>query len=152
MNADKVCREYVVIRRAQDYEADAILIPTMLVSGLQMRWLLPMLATGAALGQPGQETGSKVCAGCHAEIYRKYSQTSMSQSSGRVGAAASRESFDRASFIDPASGARYRISADAAGYRMEFSRAASGVEGKRLSWCGCKLLEGCGNTVGFASS
>src|SRR5207244_3539959 len=101
-------------------------------SGLQMRWLLPLLATMAALGQPGDEAGSKVCGGCHAEIYRKYSDTSMSRSSGRVGAAASRESFDRASFIDPASRARYRISKNPAGYRMEFSRSASGVEGKRL--------------------
>src|SRR5207244_10775813 len=36
------------------------------------------------------------------------------------------------SFLDAASGARYRVSADLAGYRMEFSRAESAVEGKRL--------------------
>ena len=44
-----------------------------------------------------------------------------------MGAALLRESFDRSSFTDPASGAQYRISRDPAGFQMEFSRAASGV-------------------------
>ena len=38
---------------------NAILIPSVLVSGLQMRWLLPLLATMAALGQPGEEAGEE---------------------------------------------------------------------------------------------
>jgi hypothetical protein len=75
-----------------------------------MQWLLWLLPIVAALGQSGEETGSQVCGRCHAEIYRKYAETSMSQSSGRV-LAASRESLQRASFIDPISGARYRVSA-----------------------------------------
>src|SRR5439155_2704987 len=104
----------------------------MLVSRLQMRCLLALFPVTAAPGQPGEEVGSKVCSGCHAEIYRRYSATSMSRSSGTAGASAFRESFDRARFTDPASGAKYRVSAEPAGYAMEFSRADSGMQGRRL--------------------
>src|SRR2546429_5632647 len=81
----------------------------------------------------GQDTvGSKTCSGCHAQIYRKYSATSMSQSSGKVGAGAFRENLDRAKFSDPALGAEYRVSLAPEGYRLEFSRPDSGVRGQRL--------------------
>src|SRR5260370_39868949 len=101
----------------------------MLVSRLQIRCLLGLFPLTAAPGPPGEEVGSKVCSGCHAEIYRRYSATSMSRSSGTAGASAFRESFDRAGFTDPASGAKYRVSAEPAGYTMEFSRVDSGVQG-----------------------
>src|SRR5437773_1234438 len=104
----------------------------MLVSRLQMRCLLALFPMTAALGQPGDEVGSKVCSGCHAEIYRRYSATSMSRSSGAAGVSTFRESFDRASFTDSNLAAKYRVSAEPAGYTMEFSRADSGVQGRRL--------------------
>src|SRR5258708_9248738 len=94
-----------------------------------MRVLLALIAAIAAMGQ---DVGSKTCSGCHAQIYRGYSGTSMSQSSGKVGAGAFREKLDRASFSDPALGAEYRVSASPEGYRLEFSRADSGVRGQRL--------------------
>ena len=53
----------------------------------------------------GQEVGSKVCAGCHAEIYRKYSATSMAQSSGKAGGTGFREIQ-----TDAALGVDYRVS------------------------------------------
>ncbi len=94
------------------------------------------LSTAAALSQPAparnEEIGSKACARCHAEIYRKYSATGMARSSGRTGADSFQESFDRAAFSDRASGAEYRV---APGYRLEFSRSAAGVQGERtLDW------------------
>jgi hypothetical protein len=102
-----------------------------------MRLLLPLFTSVmTAMAQPvparSEEVGSKACSGCHAEIYRKYSATSMSRSSGKTGAGAFTESFDGASFSDPTSGAKYRISAGPAGYQMEFSRGDSGVQGRRL--------------------
>ncbi len=81
-----------------------------------MRVLLALFAAMAALGQ---DVGSQTCSGCHAQIYRSYSGTSMSQSSGKVGANAFREKLDRASFSDPALGAEYRVSASPEGYRLE---------------------------------
>src|SRR5215471_4319559 len=90
--------------------------------------LLPLLAAAA----PNDEVGSKACGGCHQEIYRKYSATSMARSAGQVGEGAFQESFDRAQFTDPASGAEYRVSLSAEGYRLEFSRAAARVSGERL--------------------
>jgi predicted CXXCH cytochrome family protein len=93
---------------------------------------LALLISVVALGQPG-EVGSQACSGCHAEIFRKYSATSMANSSGTVGTGAFRESFERASFSDAAVGAEYRVSPATQGYRLDFSR--SGLRGeRRLSW------------------
>src|SRR2546427_6281449 len=94
-----------------------------------MRVLLPLVGVVAALGQ---DMGSKTCSGCHPQIYRRYSATSMSQSSGKVGAGAFRENLDHAKFSDPALGAEYLVSLAPEGYRLEFSRAESGVRGQRL--------------------
>src|SRR5262245_23677701 len=97
-----------------------------------MRVLLPLFAVIAATGH---DVGSKTCSGCHAKVYRAYSATSMSQSSGRVGAGAFREKLDHATFSDPALGAEYRVSVAPEGYRLEFSRAHSGLRGQRsLTW------------------
>jgi len=103
-----------------------------------MRFFSFLLLSTVALSQnapaPTGEVGSKACAGCHAEIYRKYSATGMARSSGRI-TAPFHESFDRAGFIDPVSGAGYRVSPGPAGYRLEFSRSAAGVQGERtLEW------------------
>jgi tetratricopeptide (TPR) repeat protein len=102
-----------------------------------MRISLLLLSTASLLAQnasaPDEEVGSKVCAGCHAGIYRKYSATGMARSSGRTGTDSFHESFDRAAFTDPASGAEYRVAPE--GYRLEFSRSAAGVQGERtLEW------------------
>jgi tetratricopeptide repeat protein/cytochrome c554/c'-like protein len=97
-------------------------------------WLL-FASTAIAQPAPGDETGSAVCRGCHAEIYRNYSATGMARSSGRIGSGEFRENLDGGHFSDPNSGADYRITPAAEGYRLEFSRAAAGVRGERiLSW------------------
>lgn len=87
--------------------------------------LLFFAATPAAVLD---EAGSRACASCHAEIYRKYSATGMARSSGKTGSGAYTESFEHGRFGDPASGAGYRVRAD---YLLEFARAASGVQGER---------------------
>jgi tetratricopeptide repeat protein/doubled CXXCH motif protein/cytochrome c554/c'-like protein len=82
-----------------------------------------------------EEAGSKACNACHPEIYRKYSTTSMFQSSGKVADGPFLENFDRARFSDPKLGAEYRVSLSAEGYRLEFSRESTGVRGERiLGW------------------
>jgi hypothetical protein len=92
--------------------------------------LLLLFPLAAAMGQ--DTVGSRACSGCHAQIYRKYSATSMSQSSGKVGTGAFLEKFDRADFSDPALKADYRVSPATEGYRLEFSRVDSGLRGERL--------------------
>jgi len=78
----------------------------------------------------GQETGSRACARCHAEIYAKYQATGMARSAGGVGSGAFRESFAQAAFTDAASGANYQVSSN---YELTFSRLEA--EGRRvLSW------------------
>jgi tetratricopeptide (TPR) repeat protein len=101
-----------------------------------MRRLLPLCFFAATLAWAADlEVGSEACSRCHAEIYRTYSATSMSRSSGKAGKAASRESFDHASFTDPALGAEYRVSPALTGYRLEFSRSDSEIRGQRnLDW------------------
>src|SRR5258708_16818435 len=97
-----------------------------------MRALLPLFGVVAALGQ---DVGSKTCSGCHAQIYRRYAATSMSQSSGKAGTGAFRENLDRARFSDAAVGAEYAVSASPEGYRLEFSRTDSAARGQpSLTW------------------
>jgi tetratricopeptide (TPR) repeat protein len=99
----------------------------------QTRLLILLLPAMAAAGD--EEIGSQVCSRCHAEIYRKYSATSMSRSSGKAGASPLRESFERATFSDAVLGAQYRISETAGAFRLEFSRSESGAKGQRmLEW------------------
>ncbi|MEO7142028.1 MAG: tetratricopeptide repeat protein [Bryobacteraceae bacterium] len=97
------------------------------------------IPVAAALAQDlpraGGEAGSKACAVCHADIYRRYSATGMSRSSGLAGAGEFRESFQNAVFSDPASGAHYGVTATRDGYRLEFSRDSSGAAVRRmLKW------------------
>jgi len=101
-----------------------------------MRRLLPICFFAATFAWAGDvEAGSEACSRCHAEIYRKYSATTMSRSSGKAGKAASRESFDRASFTDTALPAEYRVSPALEGYRLEFSRSDREIRGQRnLDW------------------
>ncbi|MDQ2898445.1 MAG: tetratricopeptide repeat protein [Acidobacteriota bacterium] len=58
---------------------------------------------------------SKACAGCHAEIYRRYITTPMARTSGIAGAASPRESFQHASIAAPIGGARYEIASSRSG-------------------------------------
>jgi cytochrome c-type biogenesis protein CcmH/NrfG len=98
--------------------------------------LVPLLLSGAPPDSANaEEVGSQACSRCHAEIYRKYSATSMFRSSGKAGAGPSLENLDHATFADAALGAEYRISTAPEGYHLDFSRAASGVRGQRsLEW------------------
>ncbi len=94
-----------------------------------MKLCVALILSSAALAQ-NAEVGSRACAGCHVEIFKKYQSTSMARSAGRVGQSDFRESFDAAAFTDPNSGAHYRITPD---YQLAFSRAAT--EGQRqLNW------------------
>lgn len=71
------------------------------------------------------------CAGCHAEIVRKYNATGMARSSGKTGTGGFHESFSKAEIQD-ASGAQYKISNS---YVMQFQRESAGVLGQRaLNW------------------
>ena len=80
----------------------------------------------------GDEVGSKACSGCHAGIYRKYSASTMSQSSGIVGRGEFRESFDHAIISDPAKSAEYRLSPSPEGIRLDFKRSVTGT--RMLGW------------------
>src|SRR5260370_31802571 len=82
------------------------------------------------LGTADDEMGSKTCAACHPAIYKQYSATSMAQSSGRVGDGPFRESFDESRISDSQSGAEYRVSLTAEGYRLEFRRESAGGQGE----------------------
>ena len=101
-----------------------------------LRVLVPMaFAWAQTVTAQNQEVGNRACAGCHAEIYRKYSATGMARSSGRIGRidnGSFRESFEQATFSDPGSGADYRVTAASEGHRLEFSKSSSGVQGQRL--------------------
>jgi tetratricopeptide (TPR) repeat protein len=100
---------------------------------LERRLFLLLVPLMVAAGD--EEAGSEACRRCHAEIYRSYSATSMYRSSGKAGAGPLRESFDHATFLDPALGTEYRILEATGGYRLEFSRVASGAKGQRiLEW------------------
>src|SRR5258706_7161871 len=131
------CRNYIA--RSSTPTIGRIGIESLTRALLLMRFFsFLLLSTASALSQqapaPGEEVGSKACAGCHAEIYRKYSATGMARSSGRTASDRFQESFDRAAFSDPASGADYRVAPALAGYRLEFTRGA-GVQGERtLEW------------------
>jgi tetratricopeptide (TPR) repeat protein len=80
----------------------------------------------------GQEVGSKACSGCHAEIYRSYSATGMSRTSGKAGVGEFRENFEPPNFKDDRLGVEYRVSQVPGGYRLQFSRVDSGAQGQRL--------------------
>ena len=97
--------------------------------------LLAMSFAVSLLAADNTAAGSAACAGCHADIYRKYMATGMARSSGRVGAGGFAEQFTAASFQDPKTGASYRITKTKDAYRMEFARPTTGVRGERdLRW------------------
>jgi Tetratricopeptide repeat/Cytochrome c554 and c-prime len=64
--------------------------------------------------------GSKVCAQCHAEISRTFSETAMAHSSGTTDAALFPEGSRKASFLDRNSAFSYTVDHDAGGYFFEF--------------------------------
>lgn len=78
------------------------------------------LAAGAVRGQ----TGDKACAACHAEIYKRYQQTGMARSSGRVTQIEAEGAFEHA-----ASGVKYRVYREGQAAFFDFDLA--GVRGRR---------------------
>jgi len=76
------------------------------------------------------ETGSRACAPCHAEIYKKYMQTGMARSSGRVPATPNKESFKNAAFTSESNGASFKISPT---FRLDFARDAAKAS-RQLQW------------------
>jgi hypothetical protein len=91
-----------------------------------------MSALAQSTAPGGDETGSKACAGCHAEIYRKYSATGMARTSGRAGSDRIKESFEHAAFA--ASGAEYRVDTNPSGYRLAYSRPGVFEGERKLEW------------------
>lgn len=81
------------------------------------RFLLACLATHCALG--ADFVGNKACSPCHAAIFRAYSQTPMSQSSGKVGAQDQKENFGAAEFRDARGTFSYTVRPD---YQLEFAQ------------------------------
>ena len=78
--------------------------------------------------------GSRACAGCHSEIYRKYMATGMARSSGRVGSGSFTENLS-VPVAGKSAGATYRVTRGSDSYRMSFSRPQAGVTGVReLKW------------------
>src|SRR5436190_19718648 len=79
-----------------------------------IRIIQPMLVLAAllfAMTVQAQDAavGSRVCADCHAEIYRTYMETGMARSSGRAGSASVVEKLPAGPISDKSSGASYRI-------------------------------------------
>src|SRR6202035_452607 len=96
------------------------------------RFPLILLAMSCALG--ADFVGNRVCASCHAAIYRTYMRTPMAQSSGTVGTGDLKETFDRAEFRDDRNAFSYTVSPD---YRLEFNQrsASQPITGRRnLPW------------------
>ena len=93
------------------------------------RYLLTACAFLAALPAHA-ETGSRACAPCHAEIYKKYMPTGMARSSGRVPATTNKESFERAVFTAESNGASFKISPT---FRLDFSRDTAKAT-RQLTW------------------
>ena len=100
-----------------------------------MRLPVALLFGVTAWAQGAGGVGSRVCADCHAEIFRTYMRTGMAQSSGRAGSGSFVEKFPAGPVADKSSGATYRISRGDDSYRMQFDRPQVGVSGIRdLKW------------------
>ena len=90
-----------------------------------MRILSLIIAAACLHAAPENDlVGSKVCAGCHAEIAKEYSATGMARTSSLVGESSFRERFN--DVVDAPIGAKYRISPK---YRLDFNRPATGASG-----------------------
>lgn len=80
-----------------------------------------VLVLGLARGGSSQ-TGSEICATCHANIYRTYQRTPMAHSARKLDASPGPERFDKASFMHRPSGFQYRVSPKNSGYVFEFAK------------------------------
>jgi hypothetical protein len=97
--------------------------------------VLPALLFAMTAQAQDAGVGSRVCADCHAEIYRTYMETGMARSSGRAGSASIVEKLPAGPISDKSSGASYRITRGTDSYRMEFERPQTRVSGARdLKW------------------
>ena len=96
------------------------------------RFLVALLALTFALSSAfaADFVGNRVCASCHAAIYRAYMQTPMAQSSGKVGTTGFNATFDRATFSDDRNAFSYTVSPT---YRFQFTqqRATQPIAGTR---------------------
>jgi len=64
---------------------------------------------------------SSDCAPCHREIYDRYRQTPMANSSGSAGSGLIHESYDHAAFDHAPTGFHYRLSAKPGAILLEFA-------------------------------
>ena len=72
-----------------------------------------------AAGAAPEWVGSQACAGCHAAIFQRYSQTPMATSSGLAGRSADAEKFDRASFSGSHAPYDYSVRREGGGYFLD---------------------------------
>src|ERR1051326_1231440 len=104
------------------------------VSYRQMPLLLALLFGVSAWGQP-VFVGSQACAGCHADIYRRYMASGMAGSSGRIGSGNFVEKLPAEAPAGKTSGAHYRVTRGNDSYQMYFERPQTEVHGVReLKW------------------
>ena len=83
-----------------------------------MQFVLVLGLTRAGSSQ----TGSEICAPCHADIYKSYQRTPMAHSARRLATSTGPERFDKASFTHGPSGFQYRVSLKNSGYVFEFAK------------------------------
>jgi hypothetical protein len=92
-----------------------------------------LLLTAVCVASAADFVGSQACAGCHTAIYRNFLETPMARSSGRAGAGAIQEEFERADFRDSPGKFAYHVGRDNQGYYFDYRQQAAGrpLEGRR---------------------
>jgi hypothetical protein len=79
-------------------------MPTMMLRGSWPLFVLALPCVGSS------QTGSAVCAQCHAEIYQGYQSTPMAHSARKLDPSAAPEQFEKTTFSHGPSGFQYRVS------------------------------------------
>ena len=87
-----------------------------------MRLLMQFALVLVLAGTGRSQTGSEICAACHAAIYTSYQRTPMARSARKLDASAGPERFEKASFTHAPSGFQYRVSRKNSGYVFEFAK------------------------------
>jgi hypothetical protein len=99
-----------------------------------MLWRLALVFLSLCPAFGAELVGNRVCASCHAAIFRAYMSTPMAQSSGMAGTGDLKETFERADFRDDRNAFSYTVSPD---YRFDFTQQNSPqpLTGRRnLAW------------------
>jgi predicted CXXCH cytochrome family protein len=87
-----------------------------------MRCVMQFALVLGLAGAGSSQTGSEICATCHAGIYESYQRTPMAHSARKLDGSAGPERFDKNSFTHGPSGFRYRVSPKNSSYVFEFAK------------------------------